>query len=83
MSASKQDSCDAARDNDGCGTVLPKSSLGTNNIQKVVKLRPPVHLFLSVATKLARRPPSKSEPVLSKLRSSEPCSSLRCDEVVQ
>ena len=71
MSFSKQDSWDAARDNDGRGILKPKSTLGTNNIQKVVKLRPLVHLFLSVATKLARRTPLKSEPVFSKLCSSE------------
>jgi hypothetical protein len=72
VSFSKQDFLDATRDNDGRGILKPKSTtLGTNNIQKVVKLRPLVHLFLSVATKLARRTPLKSEPVFSKLCSSE------------
>jgi len=67
VSLSKQDSWDAARDNDGRGILKPQSTVGTNNIQKVVKLRPLVHLFLSVGTKLAKRTPLKSERVFSKL----------------
>jgi hypothetical protein len=55
----------------GVAFLKPKSTLAANNIQKVVKLRLLVHLFLSVATKLAKRTPVKPEPVFSKLRSSE------------
>lgn len=81
MSFSKQDSWDAARDNGGRGISKPQSTLGTNNIQKVVKLRPLVHLFLSVATKLAKRTPLKLNRYFLNCVSGRPCS-LRCDEVV-